>query len=108
MRVPLGKIACTGIGARTGSDLPAGVNSAISHYMRRLESGSAPIGIPRFARAPEAAEVAVDLTLDAETRAPLEREARRQGATVDRLAAHAVLVYLADLDEAPRRRALSA
>jgi hypothetical protein len=105
MRIALGTFACTGIRARLGSDLSTGVNSALSHYIQRLESGRTPIGIPSLclAQAPQDPEIAIELKLDEETRAPLEREAKRQGATVDQLAAHAVLVYLADLDETPFR-----
>jgi hypothetical protein len=83
-----------------GPDLSTGVASAVSHYIHRLESGTGPIGIPQFCAAHVArdSDVDVDLDLDEETRVPLQLEAERQGATVDRLAAHAVLVYLADLD----------
>lgn len=103
MRITLGLFACTGIRTRLGSDLPAGVHSALSHYVQRLKSGPPPIGIPSSCRtqAPQDHEIAIDLRLHVETRAALEGEAKRQGATVDRLATHAVLVYLADLDEAP-------
>ena len=40
----------------------------------------------------------MDLPLDERTWQLLQREARRQGTTVSQLAAHSVLVYLAELD----------
>jgi hypothetical protein len=42
--------------------------------------------------------VRFDLTLDRETEALLAREAAQQRIDVSRLAAHAVLLYLAELD----------
>ena len=42
--------------------------------------------------------VPVELALDPELEAALERESRSGGASVDRIVAHAVLAYLADLD----------
>jgi hypothetical protein len=42
--------------------------------------------------------VAFELTVDPETEAVLEREALRQRTTISQLAAHTVLVYLAELE----------
>jgi hypothetical protein len=47
---------------------------------------------------PRESDVAIELTLDAQTEALFEQEAARQGTTVSQLAAHSVLVYLAELD----------
>ncbi len=53
-------------------------------------------------------EVAFDLAVDPETEAMLEQEALRQRTTLSQLAAHTVLVYLAELEflgVAPRAEA---
>lgn len=100
MRIALGKTACMGIKAHLGPDVAAAVEAALSDYTQRLASSSPPLGIPPcWAESPRSGpEVAFDLPLDEETRATLEREAARQGATVSQLAAHSVLLYLAELD----------
>ena len=71
--------------------------------MARLlkQSESKRLGLPgRTSLEPVSAEpaTAVDLPVDECTWELLQREARRQGTTVARLAAHSVLVYLAELD----------
>lgn len=100
MKVPLGTFACNGIEAYLDADIAAGVRAALSDFTQRLESGRAPIGLPKGPLEPVPAEpkMAVDLPLDERTWQLLQREARRQGATVSQLAAHSVLVYLAELD----------
>jgi hypothetical protein len=107
MRIALGTFACNGIEAQLGGDLGAAVQAALCHYAGKLRSGRPPIGPPGFARPVSAADtaVALDLTVDTETEALLEREAARQKTSVSQLAAHTVLVYLAELDflSAPTR-----
>ena len=98
MKVALGTFACTGLRAHLGPDIAAGVHAALFHYTRRIKSGRAPLGLPPFSIEPAEAEVAVDLSVDEETAAILEQEAKRQGATVGQLAVHSVLTYLAELD----------
>ncbi len=100
MKVPLGTFACNGIEACLDSDIAAGVRAAISDFTQRLESGRAPVDLPRPPLETVSAEPAmsVDLDLDESTWLLLQHEARRQGATVSQLAAHSVLVYLAELD----------
>jgi hypothetical protein len=100
VKVPLGTFACNGIEANLDADIAAGVRAAISDFTQRLESGRAPIALPRTPLEPVTAEpeMAVDLDLDESTWLLLQREARRQGSTVSQLAAHSVLVYLAELD----------
>jgi hypothetical protein len=74
---------------------------ALADFARRLESGPAPIGIPRFSRqAPPArpAAASFDLKVEDGMWAALKREATRQGATVGELAVHSVFIYLAELD----------
>lgn len=108
MKISLGTIACTGFGSHLGSKLAEEAHLALRDYAEKLQAGQEPIGIPSFRRDQQPSSsvlVDLDLMLDEQTRRVLEREARRQGTSVDRLAAHAVLVYLADLDsslEAPR------
>lgn len=100
MKVALGTFTCTGVEAHLGSDLRAGVRAALAEYARRVKSGHPPMAPPRFppAEAQSDQEVAFDLPIDPETMAILEREAARQGATPSQLAAHSVLLYLAELD----------
>jgi transglutaminase-like putative cysteine protease len=102
VRVALGTFARSGIEARLGSDLAAGVQAALLHYTRRLGSGRTPPELPRFRRgsALEASGADFDLPVDPEIQRILEREVRRQKAPAEQLAAHAVFVYLADLDRA--------
>jgi hypothetical protein len=111
MRVALGKFACSGIETHLGGDIPASTRAALFHYARKLKTGRRPIAPPRFLddRAPQEPGAAFDLTVDPETEAMLEREAQRQQMTISQLAAHTVLVYLAELEflgVAPRASAL--
>lgn len=100
MRVALGKFARSAIEAQLGGDVVGTVQAALSHYTGKLRSGRPPIELPRFCRetAPGKAEVAFDLAVDPETEALLEREAAKQKTSVSLLAAHSVLIYLAELD----------
>ena len=106
MKVALGKFAQSGIEARLGADVAAGVQEALRHYSRRLRSGWPPVAIPLFCRdrpprsAPRETEVAFDLAVDPEIERDLKREATRQGAPIAQVLNHAVFVYLADLDTA--------
>jgi hypothetical protein len=99
MRVSLGKFACSGIEAHLGEDIPAGVRTALSHYLRKLKAGRGPLAPPTFLgdlTPPEA--TTFELAVDPETEAALDREAQRQGTTRSQLVAHTVMVYLAELD----------
>jgi hypothetical protein len=100
VKVALGKFACNGIEASLGADVAAGVQTALADYVRRIESGAAPVGIPPFIPSSSEPPVAtsLDLSLDERTWATLRREADRQGTTPSQLAAHSVLIYLAELD----------
>jgi len=98
VRVELGKLACSGLEGHFGTDVSAGTRKALLHYAYKLKAGRRPVAAPRFLQAQTSAEVEFDLTLDRETEALLVQEARRQRTTMSRLAAHAVLVYLAELD----------
>lgn len=83
-----------------GADIPAGVRTALLHYAGKLKTGRKPVAFPAFLAdlAPQEAKITFDLTVDAETEAMLEREALRQRTTMSQLVAHAVLVYLAELE----------
>lgn len=100
VKVALGTFACNGIEACLDTDIPSGVQAALSDFTQRLRSGQATVGIPQLALEGSADEpkLAVDLPVDEPTWAVLEREAARQGATVSQLVSHSVLVYLAELD----------
>ncbi len=100
MRVALGQFACSGIETHLGEDIPAGVRKALFHYAGKLKTGRRPVAFPRFLadRAPQEAQVVFELTVDADTEAMLECEAQRQRTTTSQLVAHAVLVYLAELE----------
>jgi hypothetical protein len=100
MRVALGKFACSGIEAQLGDDIQAGTRKALFHYARKLKAGRRPLAPPRFLADHDPVEpaLAFDLTVDPETEAVLEQEALRQRTTLSQLAAHTVLVYLAELE----------
>ncbi len=100
MKVALGKFACSGIETHLGTDIPAGARTALFHYARKLKAGRRPLAPPRFLddQARQEPELAFDLAVDRETEAMLEREALRQRTTISQLAAHTVLVYLAELE----------
>jgi hypothetical protein len=99
MKVALGQFTCSGIETHLGDDIPAGVRTALIHYMGKLKSGRRPISFPSFLRDGEPdPKVAFELRLDPETEAVLEREALRQRTTTSCLVAHSVMVYLAELE----------
>lgn len=100
MKIPLGTFACNGIEANLDADIAAAVRAAISDFTQRLESGRAPVALPKGPLGPVSAKTttAVEVPLDERTWQLLNREARRQSTTVAHLAAHSVLVYLAELD----------
>jgi hypothetical protein len=100
MRVALGTFAHSAIETHLGGDVASGAEAALVHYVRRVKSARPPVGLPAFARdwAPPKETTALELEVEPEQVATLEREAVRQGATMDQLVTHAVFVYLADLD----------
>lgn len=100
VKIALGTFACIGVEAHLGSDLSVGVRAALADYTRRLGSDIPPLPIPRLARdaVPVRAAKVIDLSIEDDTWEALEREAARQETTVSELAAHSVLVYLAEID----------
>lgn len=106
MRIELGRLARAGIEAHLGGNVEAAVRTALNHYVAEIQAGRAPIKLPNFCRElnPGEAELVLDLTLGPDCLALLERDATRQGTTASRLAAHCVLIYVAELDRQLERR----
>lgn len=100
VKVALGTFACNGIETCLDADIAAGVRAALSDFTERLEAGRSPVSVPDALWDANPAEpaLALELPLDERTWHLLWREALRQGTTVDQLASHSVLVYLAELD----------
>jgi|SRR6188768_1584175 len=100
VKVDLGTFACNGIETYLDADIAAGVRAALDDFTQRLESGRPPLSVPDALWDADVAEpaMAVNLPLDERSWHLLWREALRQGTTVDQLASHSVLVYLAELD----------
>jgi hypothetical protein len=97
----LGKFARNGIESQLGSDVEAGVRTALAHYVRRLDSFRKPVAPPQFldglpVQASEADVIELPLGADAE--AALREEALRHQVSVGELLVHAVLTYLSDRD----------
>ncbi len=87
--------------ASTGAGVACAVRAAVRHYVRESKEGRA-APFPRFARnrISDGALLDVDLKLDSETKLALEREATWQHVAIEQLLAHAMFVYLADVDSA--------
>ena len=100
VKVDLGTFACNGIETYLDADLAAGVRAALSDFTERLEAGRLPVSVPDALgnAGPTEPAIALDLPLDERTWHLLAHEAGRQGTTIDQLASHSVLVYLAELD----------
>jgi hypothetical protein len=100
MQVGVGPFTRRGIEERLGPDLSAGVEIALLYYVGKLRSGRGAPSFPSFLQnasfEPPVAEV--ELNVGAEVEEMLSVEAERQHTTVDRLAAHSVFIYLAELD----------
>ena len=102
MKLVLGTFARDGIEALWGSDLSAGVRTALRRYAGHERSGRAKRVDWRCVRQLGDDGVDLELSLDSETEEALELKAREYGGiTVEELAAHAVLAYLADCDCQP-------
>jgi hypothetical protein len=100
VKIALGTFACNGIETHLDADVAAGVRAALNDFTERLESGRRPLSVPDplWDADPAQPAMAVDLPLDERTWHLLAHEALRQGTTIDQLASHSVLVYLAELD----------
>jgi hypothetical protein len=73
------------------------VRTASLYYLADRDSGRAAWRVPRFGRDQPSGGV-LDIDLDDATFAALRQEADGQGVDPSRLAEHALLYYLADLD----------
>lgn len=98
VNVELGKLSCKGLEGHFGTDLTVGARKALLHYAYRLKAGRKPIASPRFLTPTSEVEASFELTFDRETEALLSQEANRLRISTTKLATHAVLVYLAELD----------
>jgi hypothetical protein len=100
MQVAVGPFTRQGIEERLGPDLPAGVEIALLYYVGKLRSGRGALAFPSFLQNAgfEAPVAEVELNVGPEVEEVLSVEAERQHTTVDRLAAHSVYLYLAELD----------
>lgn len=100
MIVVIEPFALGSIEARFGAETDCGLEAALRHYARRVLSKRRPPEVPLFMR-----EVAVDreaatefeVSVSDEVLAALGREAGRQEVEFDRIVAHAVFVYLDDI-----------
>ena len=103
MKVSLGKFARFGIESRLGMNVASGIQAALLHYTRRVRSGWEPVVPPRFCGTDSGRDRAatLELTVEPEILAVLEAEANLYRVSLDRILAHAVFVYLADLDSDP-------
>lgn len=104
MKITLGTFARNGIEAEVGPDIGATVQAALCHYAGKLRGGRPPIAPPPFLPANRAGET-LDLVVDPMVEEALQGEAARLGTDLEALAAHSVMVYLAELDflRAPSR-----
>ncbi len=75
------------------------VAQASAYYASELDGGRAASTVPRFAREIRGGESrTLTLELDAASLARLQQEAERQEMPLERLLAHAAILYLADED----------
>lgn len=102
VKIPLGRLAKESIESQTGNGATAGVEAALLYYADRVRSARPVVAPPRFLRDLHAcgAVELVEPGVSRETERVLTDEARRHAVSVEELSAHAVLVYLAELDAA--------
>jgi hypothetical protein len=81
----------------TGGSHAAALHTAVRYYLSDFDSGRPAWWVPQLARSAVFPD-ALELELDDELHAELERESKRQRVTADVLATHAVLYFLGDLD----------
>lgn len=100
MQVVVGPFTRRGIEERLGPDLPAGVELSLLYYVGKMRSGRDAPRFPSFLQSAgfEAPGAVIELNVGPDVEEVLSAEAERQHTTVDRLAAHSVFLYLAELD----------
>lgn len=114
VKILLGQFARDSIEERYGPHLNRGIQSALRHYARRVRSARRPPEVPTFMRdaaLDPATAIELDVPVPYEVQSALEREARLQSLPVERVVAHAIFVYLSDVDTAagsPRPEELEA
>jgi hypothetical protein len=90
---------------RGGSSPDAVIRAAARYYLADRDSGRIAWRVPRFTHLGDSSVAVTEVELDDETMEALEEEAQRQGIPSARLAEHALLYFVADLDSgraAPR------
>jgi hypothetical protein len=98
--VELGNFTRNAMEGRLGSDLPSGIRAAVKHYRRRLESARKPLAVPSFLRrAAGSSGGSFEVAIGADAEATVEREAVRQHVTPQQVLDHAILIYLADMED---------
>jgi hypothetical protein len=100
MEVGLSPFAKRGLEDRLGPDLQAGVEVALLFFLGKQQSAREVPDFPSFLQNAqfEDSVARLDLNFGAEVEGILVGEARRRQITVDRLIAHCVYLYLAELD----------
>lgn len=102
MKVLLGPLAKSALESRVGSELPLAINAALDYYVQRIAGDRPPAPVPDFL---VAHGTQLEVRVDERVEAALVAVAEGQGVGVPELAAHAVLVYLAELTPASDRAA---
>jgi hypothetical protein len=100
MQVGLGPFARQGLEDRLGPDLQAGVEVALLYFLGKQRSGREVPEFPSFLQNEhfEDPVALFDLDVGPEVEGMISGEAERRHMTVDRLVAHCVFIYLAELD----------
>lgn len=99
--VHIGEFSVVALGgeAGDGSDgVEARLVQALALYLHDKDAAKLGWEYPRRLPAGEGDEVELELSLDQGLWREFEREARRQGVTVSKLASHAALYYAAEVD----------
>jgi hypothetical protein len=93
-----GREALDAYSSRAGSPARSVVRTAALYYLADRGLDRPAWRIPRFSREVLPAGPVLEVELDDRTFRTLEHEALRQGVAAERLAEHALLYFLADLD----------
>jgi hypothetical protein len=100
MRIRLGAFARSGIETELGPDVEAGISAALEYCADQLAKEQRLLGIPSLGgEGTEPVRTEAELPVSPEVERALELEVSRQGITTDELISHAILVYLARVDE---------
>jgi hypothetical protein len=105
VKVLLDPFTLGSVEGRFGAEPRRGVEAAARHYALRLRSQSPPPEVPLFMRGEKvdpATATEIQVTLPDDVHAALSQEARRQGVDSDRIVAHAVFVFVHDIEAGDR------